>query len=204
MKQIITRAKKLFDWKENNAQRLVKNLPDFVTPNLLTILRAILVVPVIFLLLNEKYIWAIVVFIPAYLLDLYDGPLARAKNQVSFFGKLADPLADKILFLPILLIIGPRFLPTYLVAIVVTLEIILILLTSLGVAWAKLFKIRLKPGANIFGKIKFALQTTGSVFLFLNLAYQDVGILTNIVFWAGVLFAVLSIIRHITTFEKPT
>lgn len=202
MKRTITWAQKLFDWKENNAQRLVKNLPDFITPNLLTLLRAIVVGPVILLLLNEKYIWAIVVFIPAYLLDLFDGPLARAKNLVSFFGKLADPLADKILFLPVLIIIGPLFLPIYLIAIVFTLEIILILLTFLGVAWDKLFKVRLKPGANIFGKIKFALQTTGSVLLFLNLAYEPSCILTNAVFWTTTLFAVLSIVKHITTFER--
>lgn len=196
-------AKKFFDWKEQTTQKLIKNLPNFITPNQLTTLRAILVIPVIFLLLNEKYIWAIVVFVPAYLLDLFDGPLARAKNQISLFGKLADPLADKILFLPVLIIIGPQFLPIYLIALIFALEISLISLAFLSLAAAKTLKVNLKPGANIFGKIKFALQTTGSVLLFFNLAYQPSYILTNVVFWAGVLCAVLSIARHITTFEKP-
>lgn len=195
-------AQKIFDWKEKNTQKLVKNIPDFITPNLLTVLRAILVIPVIFLLLNEKYIWAIVVFIPAYLLDFVDGPLARVKNKVSLFGKLADPMADKILFLPVLIIIGPQFLPTYLIAIVFALEIILISLAFLGGGLAKIFKVRLKPGANIFGKIKFALQTTGAVLLFLSLAYNPLGIVTNVVFWVAVGFAMLSITGHITTFEK--
>lgn len=199
---ITSSAKKFFDWKEQRTQKLVKNVPAFITPNSLTVLRALLVIPVIFLLLNEKYIGAILVFVPAYLLDFLDGPLARVKNMVSLFGKLADPMADKILFLPVLIIIGPQFLPNYLIAIIFALEMGLISLTFLSLAATKTFKVNLKPGANIFGKIKFALQTTGSVFLFLNLAYQDADILTNVVFWAAVLFAVLSIISHISTFEK--
>lgn len=195
-------AQKVFDWKEENTQKLVKNLPDFITPNLLTALRAVLVIPVILLLLNEKYILAIIVFIPAYLLDFIDGPLARAKNKVSLFGKLADPLADKILFLPVLIIVGLQFLPVYLIAIIFALEMILISLAFLGGGLGKIFKVKLRPGANIFGKIKFALQTTGSVFLFLNLAHQPTAIITNLIFWAAVAFAFLSITRHITTFEK--
>jgi CDP-diacylglycerol--glycerol-3-phosphate 3-phosphatidyltransferase len=195
-------AQKVFAWKEKNIQKLVKKIPGFITPNLLTVLRAILSLPVILLLINKKYEGAVVIFVLAYLSDLLDGPLARIKNKVSLFGKLADPLADKILFLPVLIIIGPQFLPVYLILIIFILDVILIFLALLSVVLAKLLKINFKIGANIFGKIKFALQTAGAALLLLNLLNHSCPILTNIIFWLAAWFALLSIAGHLFSLKK--
>jgi cardiolipin synthase len=69
-------------------------------PNLLTISR-IAVIPLIFLSAYFKsctvnYI-AGVLFIAASITDYYDGKLARARGEVSAFGRLLDPIADKLL-----------------------------------------------------------------------------------------------------------
>jgi len=69
-------------------------------PNLLTLSR-IAVIPLIFLSVYVKcrffnYI-AGVLFIAASITDYYDGKLARARNEVSAFGRLFDPIADKLL-----------------------------------------------------------------------------------------------------------
>lgn len=65
-------------------------------PNYLTIFRLILV-PIIFAsILFEKYIYAFVLFLIANLTDVLDGRIARKYNLITEWGKLMDPLADKL------------------------------------------------------------------------------------------------------------
>ena len=69
-------------------------------PNLLTLSR-IAVIPLIFLSVYFNCCWfnyfAGVLFIAASVTDYYDGKLARARGEVSAFGRLLDPIADKLL-----------------------------------------------------------------------------------------------------------
>ena len=71
-------------------------------PNALTTLRLIVVPLCAVLLLAEdgsgaQRIWATLFFVAAIITDRYDGLIARRRNQVTDFGKLADPIADKAL-----------------------------------------------------------------------------------------------------------
>ena len=72
-------------------------------PNALTVLRLAVVPLFAVLLLQEsgqddagRY-WATLVFVLAIITDRYDGMIARRTGQVTEFGKLADPIADKAL-----------------------------------------------------------------------------------------------------------
>ena len=69
-------------------------------PNLLTLLRILLVPVLVVALLDETSngdLLAAIVFAVASLTDAVDGYLARSRNWVTTFGKLMDPIADKLL-----------------------------------------------------------------------------------------------------------
>ncbi len=66
-------------------------------PNKLTMARVIMVPLVMALMLTNHHIAALVVFAIASVTDFFDGYLARKNNLISSFGKIMDPLADKLL-----------------------------------------------------------------------------------------------------------
>ena len=71
-------------------------------PNFLTWLRIVLSVVFMILVFADGVAAkaaALFIFLTASLTDYWDGRIARAKNQVSGFGKLMDPIADKVLTL---------------------------------------------------------------------------------------------------------
>lgn len=103
-------------------------------PNYVTYFRIAIIPIVIWLLLDptpiERY-FALTVFIIAALSDFFDGYLARKFGAVSEFGKLLDPLADKILVVAVLVMLtslrtplyGDPLVPGWLVVAVVAREI---------------------------------------------------------------------------------
>jgi len=66
-------------------------------PNVLTVARMLLVGPLVYLLLVERFTAALVLAVVAGLSDWLDGALARRFNWQSRFGGMLDPLADKLL-----------------------------------------------------------------------------------------------------------
>ena len=72
-------------------------------PNLLSISRVVLLIPIIFLFEYEFYLISVGVFLLASITDYLDGYFARKNNQTSSVGSLLDLLADKI-FVSVLII----------------------------------------------------------------------------------------------------
>jgi CDP-diacylglycerol--glycerol-3-phosphate 3-phosphatidyltransferase len=73
---------------------------DFLTvPNLLSLLRIVLAVPFAAVMLSshpDSRVWATVIIVLAALTDKLDGVLARKLHQESEWGRILDPVADKI------------------------------------------------------------------------------------------------------------
>lgn len=67
--------------------------------NLLSISRALLAIPFAFVMLNEtpsSRLWGAAIMVLAALTDKFDGEIARKYNQITEWGKILDPIADKI------------------------------------------------------------------------------------------------------------
>ena len=96
-------------------------------PNLLTIVRFILV-PIIFtLIMQEKYLAAVIILIASGLTDVLDGTIARKYNLITDFGKLMDPLADKVTQIAILVSLTIKdIIPIWMIVIVFIKEVCMI------------------------------------------------------------------------------
>lgn len=94
---LLIRFREGFILLRERVRRLFTNIWN--VPNVLTIFRLILV-PVFVVVFNAGHPrWALAVFCLASLTDALDGMLARKLNQITDFGKLFDPLADKLMVL---------------------------------------------------------------------------------------------------------
>jgi cardiolipin synthase (CMP-forming) len=97
-------------------------------PNILSVGRMLAVPPLVLLLLNGYYGWALVVAIFAGVSDLLDGWLARRYGWQSRFGSLADPAADKIMMVSSYLALAwLGYLPWWLFALVIVRDLVIVI-----------------------------------------------------------------------------
>ncbi|MBI3610952.1 MAG: CDP-alcohol phosphatidyltransferase family protein [Nitrospirae bacterium] len=97
-------------------------------PNLLTILRILLIPVFINLLIYGYHGWALVAFLSAGLTDSLDGLIARMADQRTKLGTYLDPMADKLLLTASFLTLAIlQVIPIWGAVIVVSRDIILIL-----------------------------------------------------------------------------
>ena len=111
---------------KDKIQKLFSNV--WTIPNVLTIIRIILIPVFVVLFFKGEKIAALCVFCAASLTDMLDGYLARKLNQITDFGKLFDPLADKLMVLTAMVcqtFWGP--LPLVAVIIVALKELVMVL-----------------------------------------------------------------------------
>ena len=137
--------------------------PVWTVSNALTMLRIAFVPLFIWVALQETVgmdFLAIVVFLLASLTDHYDGKLARLRDEITDFGTLADPIADKALIGSALIILSMReVFPWWATT--------LILIREIGITiWRLRIRNRQVHAANYGGKLKTTLQIAGVGFAF--------------------------------------
>ena len=127
-------------------------------PNMLTLLRVILIPLIVLLIGLNSFVAAGILFIVASVTDFLDGYLARKYNLITDFGKFLDPVADKLLVLTAMIMLCtksaelPVTFPAWLICIVVARDLMMdglrMIASSKGVVIA----------AGELGKIKTTLQ----------------------------------------------
>ena len=92
-------------------------------PNILTVLRFLLIPFILHFLVHDEFILAIVFLTLSGITDILDGTIARKFNFITNFGKLIDPLADKITQLSILwMLVIKNIIPLWILVIVLLKE----------------------------------------------------------------------------------
>lgn len=173
--------------------------PDWIKPNHLTFSRLLVAPLTISLILADQHLIAFLVFALGAFSDFWDGALARARNQITHWGKVMDPVADKFLILGPLILAFLKHLGDWLF-IGHLIAFILVELAVIGVNWGIFIRKRERASSNLAGKI-----TTGLLVLFFVplLFFGGSGLLMILILGIGVLLKFISLVGYVRKLRGP-
>ena len=158
-------------------------------PNKLTLLRIILVPVFIVVLMTGHYYISAVIFVVASLTDMLDGKIARKYDLVTDFGKLMDPLADKLLVMSALIcLVQLGDIPGWMAIVILGREFAITGLRTVAASNGVVI------AAGWTGKIKTVLQMIAVILILLrNWPFSYLGVpMDQIVLWAAVVMTIVS------------
>ena len=158
-------------------------------PNKLTLIRIIAIpIFIVILLLGHRFM-ATILFVAAALTDMLDGHIARKYNLVTNFGKLMDPLADKLLVMSALVcLVQLGNVEGWMVIVILAREFAVTGLRQVAASEGTVI------AAGTTGKIKTILQMIAIPLLLLdNWPGYYIGVpLDQIILWAAVVMTIVS------------
>ncbi len=160
-------------------------------PNLLTLLRILLVPVTVIFLMQGNFTKALVVLVVSGITDALDGFLARVLNQQTVLGAYLDPIADKALLASCFVTLSIKgIIPGWFTVIVISRDLIILI----GIAIMSIMSIPYKISPSFIGKITTTLQlfTLVSFLMFRILPGMIDYIWLLVLQWITVLFTVIS------------
>jgi len=141
---------------------VLRLFPRLVQPNHLTMFRLLMTPVVVWLIYIGNYAWGVPVFLAVAFTDAMDGSMARTRDQITKWGIVFDPIADKLLVGAVLVVLVLQKLSFYLGITIIGVELV--------VALAGLYSHRKGEVymANYLGKMKMCLQVFGLLFVLLS------------------------------------
>jgi CDP-diacylglycerol--glycerol-3-phosphate 3-phosphatidyltransferase len=176
------------------AKTILPFIPKSLKPNVVSVFRLVCIPFVIYFLLNEQYLWGIIIFTVAALSDALDGAMARVRHQITGDGKLLDPIADKLLVGSTAVILISQYISWALAVLVVLLELMIV-----SIALFKKYTMKnVVIQAKFSGKIKMVLQCVGIVLLLLFILTKlpVLLLISEITLWTAIGFAVVSMFAY--------
>lgn len=163
-------------------------------PNRITVFRFFMIpVFTVFFILDFKYI-ALIAFLIASVSDFVDGYIARKKNLVTDFGKLMDPLADKMLVCTALVCFIAFREPGQFICvctiIILAREFIITGFRQLAVEKGVVIQ------ASYWGKVKTVFQLIACIMFILDLEYEWFVLGGQIVLLIATILTLISIIDY--------
>lgn len=170
---------------------------SFNVPNKITIIRVSLIPLFAFVLLTSlplqsKNLLAAFIFGMLSISDFLDGYFARKKKQVTDFGKLIDPIADKLLISTALIFLIGKGVELWMAVAIISREIII---TAVRIY---LLPGRLVVPASNFGKAKTVVQSIAIVFVLLQLPLSKYALI------AAVLLTIISGVEYLIRIRALT
>lgn len=159
-------------------------------PNKLTVARIIAVPFFIAAYMMQFYVVALVIFCAASLTDMLDGKIARARGLVTNFGKIMDPLADKILvYSALCLFVENGTVPGWTLIIILAREFVVSGMRTVAASEGIVI------AAGMSGKIKTVLQMFAVIILILAAGVPQVAVIGTVgmvIYWASLVMTVYS------------
>lgn len=167
-------------------------IPRSVHPNHITVFRLFITPFVALLMVSEHYYIGMLAFLFAAFTDVLDGSLARTRDQITNWGKIFDPVSDKILIGSMVFIIVLKYIDIWASLVIIFLEIIIVAL-----AWYRRHE-GLVVEANRWGKIKMFLQVLGVAILLFSIIYDLEGLLpfASGTLYLAIAFSVISLLTY--------
>lgn len=169
-------------------------------PNILTMLRFVLIGVFVYLfVVPANYVAALLVFLLAALTDVLDGYIARKYNLITDFGKLMDPLADKLMLIAALACLSRLDRTMYIFLAFVLLKELL--MVAGGVY---LYRHKVVVYAKLFGKMSTFAFNLGVALTVLSLFITPVKQLRLHVFFLtiAVILAAIAFVQYAMVFAK--
>ena len=171
----------------------MKNLP-----NVLTISRIVLLAPLLMMIYlpnDQLNLISVILFILIALTDFFDGFFARRQNITSEFGKMLDPIADKLLVVGVLIVLMIKGT----IEDLSILAALLIIFREIFISGLREFAANRNTQASIdvsqVGKLKTAIQMLSLLLILSSLVLKNLVILLNIgiiFLWISMLLALIS------------
>lgn len=172
-------------------QRILKENPLNI-PNLLTVLRIVLVPAIIWRYRCADSLGALSLYLLAMLSDAADGMLARKLNQITSAGKLLDPIADKLCMLTMLFLFAQDGqIPLWLFYAAWVKEAILVLGSAVALRQG------IVVSALLIGKL-----ATGTFVLSAVLRLLEAKMTADILLWISVALSLAALGRYAVEFCK--
>jgi len=144
-------------------------------PTILTFSRIIVILPFILITPGNPFLGAII-FAVAAITDLLDGYFARKNKQVTKFGILLDPIADKLLVIAaLILLVDIEIIPAWIAILIIIREFVVT-----GMRIVALTRDIVIP-AEMGGKLKVTFQITAILVLLFNETFLVKDVLSSIV-----------------------
>ncbi|NLY87391.1 MAG: CDP-diacylglycerol--glycerol-3-phosphate 3-phosphatidyltransferase [Clostridiales bacterium] len=164
-------------------------------PNKLTLLRVFMVPLFIIVFMMGYYFAALIIFSIASLTDFFDGKIARDRNLITNFGKIMDPLADKILvYSALCLFVDIKVIDAWMLIIILAREFVVAGMRTVAASEGRVL------AAELSGKIKTVLQMFAVILLLLGLGLSKITIIMmigNVMFLAALIMTVYSGVEYV-------